>query len=371
MDYITIKRALNTSILFSQLLFPVSSHAGLLSSSLKYTKGITNSQLQEKLPKLASALEEEKVFYRWGGPHEADRIGRTPAFDVKTVNRLSEAELKKTKGITGTTKAGLGLYVAENPFASAEYGDYLGKDAHLIAVTIPKGSKFLDLTDPKTLKMLAKENITPDIIYRMRPPPQIHVKYDSSNNWWVLKTAEGIKVEDYGTTLSRHTSEELAKMSHMQKKLKHRYPHAAGLLEKHHSDALRQTYFRRGSSAGIDSATGSCTTSCASSMDSKTIESLNELSDELSKSFKIKAGGQPDEYLWSIDGTCGSYRIHNNTPQLIQMGVEPSLCRSHYPTTYQLISDLTPWKKSCYEVVKEMPTILIKEADDKLCQKSQ
>ena len=150
-------------------------------------KTLSKRRLRQLVEELAVPLHEKRIFYRWQSEESHDTLLKEGEFSKERLDYF----MKKKDGIY----AGPGLYIAEDLHSSQHFG------THIIQVEIDRGTKYIDLTDPKTLEKIWDEahwvgELIPDIINDIEErSSNIAIKYNSQH--WVLKTNEGINFQPF------------------------------------------------------------------------------------------------------------------------------------------------------------------------------
>ena len=136
------------------------------------------------LEKMATPLNEDKIFYRWQSRASGDTLIRSGSLDQK----LFDYYMRMT-GSSSDFAAGRGVYISENAHSSSQF--VRGEDSgSIIEVRLAKGTKTLDLTNDRVKTALEQAGMQASDVYSLNP--KVAVKYDGSNQWWVVKQPEGV-----------------------------------------------------------------------------------------------------------------------------------------------------------------------------------
>lgn len=131
------------------------------------------------LEKCAVTLEDDLITYHWAPKTSAmrERLFFTNTFF------FNNFILGRGPTDVEDLKAGYGLYVSKNPFDSRKYAN--DEEGILLAVTIKKGQKFLDVYDKDMKKCLKDNNLTKDDYTELSP--NIAIKYFKAFPWINIK----------------------------------------------------------------------------------------------------------------------------------------------------------------------------------------
>ena len=150
---------------------------------------------------LAKTFTEPQVFYRWQSEAARNNLLREGELTSKTFQYFAEQSKKDA--------AGSGMYISGNIYSSQNYGDTL------IEVEIKSGTRYLDLTDPETLKTLRTQGIDPWELKEI--DPKLVLKYEKGSDWWVVKNPEGVSFKPFS---AQHMPlDDLAGINWSQKKV--------------------------------------------------------------------------------------------------------------------------------------------------------
>ena len=133
---------------------------------------------------LAEPLAEDKTFYRWQSEESMKSLLSAGEFTPDLYARFMSIE-----GDPERQRMGKGVYIADNPYSSLNYGDTL------IQVNIAKGQKFLDITNPDIMRQLEAKGITMQNLKEL--PSSVIISYD--NNFMVIKGREGVTFKPFST----------------------------------------------------------------------------------------------------------------------------------------------------------------------------
>jgi hypothetical protein len=305
---------------------------GGANSVAKGVHRISPEKIYKYLVSISTPAPEKMRWFRWGeAQYEQARIGQAHPFDFSAGN-------------FGGTAAGKGLYVAEDPISSHSYGAGLAMEKKaLIAVTAPKGTLTLDVTDPKIQKKLAKVGLSSEDVFNVNPP--IMVKYDPYGKWWVLKTMTGVKVKDF-TGKNIPTEELFAMASSIYDEPTRQFFN--GKIKPHLKNRILKAGYE------ISAPPEAC----------HPIDTWNELPQlkKLLSNFQdIEKDVSKKEFLWRYDGTCGEY-YNGSSLVLLRDGVDVELCKAKEP-----VAQIRDSAGNCQEVVRNSPAIIVKFLADDQC----
>ncbi|MBF0362895.1 MAG: hypothetical protein HQK49_17885 [Oligoflexia bacterium] len=149
-------------------------------------------EMIEEIIKLSKPLPSDKIFYTWTNKKSAQRrISEGVFTDQEYQKMLERAKNDPQRGIHNRALAGSGIYIAEDPYSSSIYGSEIYTDeGALLEVKVDKGTPYIDLTMGNVVKELNEKGIKVEDVYKLNPA--ILVKYCLENDWWVVKTNQGI-----------------------------------------------------------------------------------------------------------------------------------------------------------------------------------
>ena len=162
----------------------------VINSNADETSPAPDDDTKRKLiEKMATPLEEEKVFYRWQSKESGDNLLAAGKMTDAVHGYFMNMSITQ-----GNFAAGRGVYMSENMHSAS---DYVGKDGlgSMIEVRLAKGTKTLDVSNGKIAYQLKQIGITPADVYRL--DPNVAVKYDGANQWWVSKVKEGASFKPF------------------------------------------------------------------------------------------------------------------------------------------------------------------------------
>ena len=157
---------------------------GLLTNSPAIAE-LSDQEKREFIESLAKPLKEKRVFYRW----QSEESRKTLIQAGKMTSKLYRHYMGLTEGVS----AGPGLYVSESMTSSTFFGPVL------LQVELEPGHKFLDLTDPKIIDQLSKQNIRDVDVYDLNPRVAVKFTEDHYTDWWVLKEKKGVKFKPFSS----------------------------------------------------------------------------------------------------------------------------------------------------------------------------
>ncbi|MEO5970342.1 MAG: hypothetical protein ABIQ95_10485 [Bdellovibrionia bacterium] len=269
--------------------------------------GMSEDEIREFFVSLATPSSEKMIWYRWGkGEFERLRLGTVPAFETETTN-------------FGLKRAGKGLYVAESPASSAEFGEYHG-DPEIVAVCAPRGTLLLDLKNPEVLSKMKEKSLFPEDVFKTNPPVMVKFVKD----YWVLKSPAGVKIKEYN---GKYIPTEM--LFEYETRIRNKQ-----VRDLHH-ERIKSTLDRRIFRPGYEEVIPNPKTACEPS--------------EISNSEKW-AKDKITEYFWRYDGTCGGYVVQDRNIALVEDRANFDHCKRIYATTVS--ADGT-------ECVKEDPRIIV------------
>ncbi|MBF0300701.1 MAG: hypothetical protein HQK51_18450 [Oligoflexia bacterium] len=171
---------------------------------------------------LAKKLPSDKIYYNWNDKKRVEeRIREKIWSDEEIQKMLEKARVDPAKGVGWHSLAGKGIYLAEDPYSSSIYAsEMFAKDGGaLFEIKIEKGVPYIDLTDDKTIMELKKRGIEKEDLYKLNPP--LLIKYDLVNDWWVIKTNQGVHFRQFsGYNMNADD------MDRTIRNIKYRIPHA-------------------------------------------------------------------------------------------------------------------------------------------------
>ena len=131
---------------------------------------------------LAKPLAKDKTFYRWQNEESMNSL-----LSAGELTPELHARFMSIEGDPERQRMGKGVYIADNPYSSLNYGDTL------IEVKIAKGHKFLDITNPDIMNQLKEQGITVQNLREL--PSSVIISYD--NNFMVIKGREGVTFKPF------------------------------------------------------------------------------------------------------------------------------------------------------------------------------
>ncbi len=136
----------------------------------------------EIIENLAKPFPETKVFYRWQSEASTNTLIKKQEVTHK---QFYAYFIKKAQERFSTP----GLHIAEGMYSSGSYG------SHILRVEINSNTKYIDLIDPQTWEALKKANISHKEVLSLTP--NIAVKRDPINKWWVVRSPENVKFKPF------------------------------------------------------------------------------------------------------------------------------------------------------------------------------
>lgn len=148
--------------------------------------------LSERIHAIAEPNQQELVVYSWRTPEAGANLVRQGTFTAE-LNRHYMTPMD-----AGHQRYGLGFYTGITPIASQEYAH---STRHmLVEVAVPRGTRYIDLTDPAVLKRFADAGISKeDLLQRYNGPAALKI----TDEWVLLRNPENTQIRPFsGTRLS-------------------------------------------------------------------------------------------------------------------------------------------------------------------------
>ena len=135
------------------------------------------------IERIAKKFPETRTFYRW-----QSETARTNMLRAGEITPQIYDYFMGTSFDEEMTRAGTGIYVAEDIASSSQFGDTLMK------VEVEKGVPYIDLLDSETLSTLKAQGITKQDVFNLNPKVAITDYGEDKNSlWWNLKVNRGVQ----------------------------------------------------------------------------------------------------------------------------------------------------------------------------------
>ena len=121
---------------------------------------------------IARPFPKKRVFYKWVDDYRWRVLLKTERLTGEVFQSIMEAK-DPTKQL-----AGIGVYVAEDIYSTAPYGE------KLMRVEVAAGYPYIDLSDPNTKQLIQTKIKNAEELYRLNPRVAI---MHNRHNLWVLK----------------------------------------------------------------------------------------------------------------------------------------------------------------------------------------
>ena len=142
----------------------------------------SDEEKRDYIEHIARPFPKKRVFYRWMDDYRWRALLKT--------ERMTEEVFQSVMEMRDPAKqlAGSGLYVAEDIYSTAPYGE------KLMRVEVAAGYPYIDLSDPKTEQLIKTKIKNAEELYRLNP--RVAIMYNR-HNWWVLKAPGDIHFKPF------------------------------------------------------------------------------------------------------------------------------------------------------------------------------